>query len=107
MTTRLEVTLKREISVDGEPYTVTLTTAGLKLVPKGRRKGLELQWKDLLSGEHALAVALNATLDSLPERAGGGRSPVRGLHTGQQQSAKSGRKGSPARKRRSRVVGTP
>ncbi|HWI13725.1 MAG TPA: hypothetical protein VNT02_05700 [Burkholderiales bacterium] len=62
MTTRLAGTLKREISVDGKPYTVTLTETGLTLVPKGRRKGLELHWKDLLSGEQALAVALNASL---------------------------------------------
>jgi len=29
---------------------------------KGRRKGQELAWKDLVSGDAALAVALNATL---------------------------------------------
>lgn len=33
-----------------------------KLTPKGRRKGHELRWKDLVSGEAALAVALNASL---------------------------------------------
>lgn len=63
MTTRLEGTLKREIYVDGEPYTIILTPLGLRLVPKGRRKGLELNWKDLLSGEQALAAALNASLE--------------------------------------------
>jgi hypothetical protein len=36
---------------------------------KGRRKGLELSWKDLVSGEAALATALNASVakGSLPE----------------------------------------
>ena len=29
---------------------------------KGRRKGLEIRWADLVSGEAALATALNATL---------------------------------------------
>jgi hypothetical protein len=34
----------------------------LKLVAKGKRKGQELAWKDLVSGHAALAVALNASL---------------------------------------------
>jgi hypothetical protein len=35
---------------------------GLKLTLKGRRKGQELKWVDLISGEAALAVALNASV---------------------------------------------
>jgi hypothetical protein len=34
----------------------------MKLVPKGRRKGHEIAWKDLVSGDAALATALNASL---------------------------------------------
>ena len=63
MTTRLESPLKREITVAGEPYTLTLTPDGLKLVRKGRRKGYELSWSALVSGDEALAVALNASLE--------------------------------------------
>lgn len=63
MTTKLEKDLKREIVVKGEPYVVTISPAGLKLVPKGKRKGLELAWKDLVSGDAALAVALRASLE--------------------------------------------
>jgi hypothetical protein len=33
-------------------------------VPKGKRKGHEITWKDLLGGQAALAGALNASLDS-------------------------------------------
>ena len=62
MTTKLEKPLKRELDVNGEPYIVTIMPEGLKIVPKGKRKGLELAWKDLVSGEAALAVALNASL---------------------------------------------
>ena len=62
MVTRLEKPLKREIDVEGEPYVVTISAEGLKVVPKGKRKGQELAWKDLVSGEAALAVALNASL---------------------------------------------
>ena len=60
--TKLEGTLRREISIEGKPYTLTLSPEGLKLTAKGRRKGHELRWKDLVSGEAALAVALNASL---------------------------------------------
>jgi hypothetical protein len=60
--TKLEGTLRREISIDGEPFTLAISPEGLKLTQKGRRKGHELKWKDLVSGEAALAVALNASL---------------------------------------------
>jgi len=62
MATKLEKELKRELEVNGEPYIVTISPEGLKLTRKGRRKGQELAWKDLVSGEAALAVALNASL---------------------------------------------
>ena len=62
MATKLDKTLKREISIGGTPYVVALSPEGLKLVVKGRRKGLELAWKDLTSGDAALATALNASL---------------------------------------------
>jgi hypothetical protein len=62
MTTKLDKPLKREIQVDGKPYMLTITPEGLKLVPKGRRKGQELAWSALVSGEAALATALNASL---------------------------------------------
>jgi hypothetical protein len=63
MTTKLEKTLKREVNVDQETYTLTIAPEGLKLVPKGKRKGVELAWKDLVSGQAALAAALNASLE--------------------------------------------
>jgi hypothetical protein len=62
MTTKLDRDLKREIEIEGKPYTVTLSPLGLKLTEKGKRKGRELLWKDFVSGEAALAVALNASL---------------------------------------------
>jgi len=61
MATRLEKPLKREFEIDGKPYTLTIAPDGLKLVEKGRRNGLELAWKDIVSGDAALAAALNAS----------------------------------------------
>lgn len=62
MTTKLDGSLKREIQIGGTPYTLTITPQGLTLVLKGKRKGLELEWSALVSGEAALATALNASL---------------------------------------------
>jgi len=65
MTTKLEGPLRREIDIQGEAYTLTIDADGLKLVPKGRRKGLELQWTALVSGDAALAAALQGSLETL------------------------------------------
>jgi hypothetical protein len=62
MTTKLEKDLKREILIENEPYILTISPTGLKLTPKGKRKGQELTWASLVSGEAALATALNASL---------------------------------------------
>jgi hypothetical protein len=45
----LERTLKREVVIDGAPYTVTLSPLGVKLVPKGFRKGRAVSWRALLA----------------------------------------------------------
>ena len=63
MPTKLEKPLKRELDIGGAPHVLTITPESLKLVPKGKRKGLELAWKDLVSGDAALAVALRASLE--------------------------------------------
>ena len=63
MTTRLDKELKRSIDIDGLGYTVIIGPEGLRLTEKGRRKArVELAWKDLVSGEAALAVALRASV---------------------------------------------
>lgn len=65
MTTTLDGPLRREVDVDGVAYTLTLDPYGLKLVQKGRRKGLELRWSALVNGDAALAAALQGSLESL------------------------------------------
>ena len=62
MTTLLDKTLKREVRIRDRSYIVTLTPLTLKLTPKGKRKGLELDWESLVSGEAALAAALSASV---------------------------------------------
>lgn len=64
MTTKLQRPFKRELDVNGEKYTLTLDPDGLKLVAKGRRKGIELKWEALVGGDAALATALNASVEA-------------------------------------------
>lgn len=49
MATKLEKTIKRELEIDGQPYTVTISPDGVKLTQKGFRKGSELSWRALLA----------------------------------------------------------
>ena len=62
MATKLDKRLKRELEIHGKPYILTISPQGFTLVRKGKRKGYELQWEAFVSGETALATALNATL---------------------------------------------
>jgi len=68
--TVLDKELKRQVTVDGSDYTVALDPEGIRLTGKGKRKPeVELRWRDLLSGEAAMAVALNASLAKKPHAA--------------------------------------
>jgi hypothetical protein len=60
--TPLDKPLRRALTIDEVAYTLTIDPEGLKLVAKGKRKGLALSWKDLVSGDAALATALQASL---------------------------------------------
>lgn len=62
MATRLDNTIKRELDVDGRPYTVSISPAGIRVVPKGGRKGREISWAALLSGEAELDRDLKLSL---------------------------------------------
>lgn len=62
MTTKLDAPLKRELELGGAAYTLTVGPQGMSLTLKGRKKGFELAWRDLVSGDAALANALNASL---------------------------------------------
>ena len=56
MTTRLTDPLRREIEIDGEPYTILLTPTGVRLSRKRFREGRIVTWRalrDLGELEHA------------------------------------------------------
>lgn len=62
MATRLDKTIKRELELDGKLYTVSVGAEGIKVVPKGGRKGHEISWASLLSGDVELRRDLNMSL---------------------------------------------
>ena len=68
MTTRLDKPIRREIEIDERPYTLTVDPDGLRLVEKGRRKGVELRWNELVNGDAALAAGLSASLQAIGAR---------------------------------------
>jgi hypothetical protein len=89
VTTVLDKELRRQVTVDGVAYTVALDPEGFRLIGKGRRKPeVQLLWRDLLSGEAAMAVALNASLGT------------------NRTSATSAEAESPAGKRKTKTRGT-
>ena len=45
MATKLERTIRREITIDGEAYTVAISPDGLRLTKKRFRSGVEMSWK--------------------------------------------------------------
>ena len=63
--TRLDKPLKRELKLKEDAYVLTLDPDGFKLTRKGRRKGIEIAWQDLVSGDAAMTAALNASVGRL------------------------------------------
>ncbi|MCL1527510.1 hypothetical protein A7D16_19695 [Xanthomonas nasturtii] len=60
--TPLDKSLRRELQIGEQAYTLVIDPQGLKLVEKGKRKGVALRWDALVSGDAALASALQASL---------------------------------------------
>ncbi|MFO1454976.1 MAG: hypothetical protein U1F18_01910 [Steroidobacteraceae bacterium] len=48
MVTKLERPVRREVRIGQKPYVVTIMPDRLRLAIKGRRKGQEIPWEDLV-----------------------------------------------------------
>ncbi len=64
MTTKLSGILKREIELDGEPFVLTITEEGVMITPKGRRKGQQMSWRSLWTGDAELAHQLRVSVEA-------------------------------------------
>jgi hypothetical protein len=51
MATKLDKTIKRELELEGKLYTVAISPEGVKVTPKGARKGHEVSWSTLVGGD--------------------------------------------------------
>ena len=67
MATKLDKTIKRELELDGKLYTVAISPEGVKVTPKGARKGQEISWSTIVSGDAGLRRDLNASIDAYQE----------------------------------------
>lgn len=65
MTTALDRPIKRELELDGTRYTITISPDGIKVTEKGKRKGQEITWRDIVSGDAALRRDLSLSVDAL------------------------------------------
>ena len=64
MTAKLDGLLKRELQLGDETYTVSMSPEGVKISLKGKRKGREISWETLLSGDAELTQQLKMSLDA-------------------------------------------
>ncbi|MFN2566649.1 MAG: hypothetical protein ABR499_16755 [Gemmatimonadaceae bacterium] len=64
MATKLDKSIKRELDLDGKLYTVTIAPDGVKVVEKGKRRGQEIPWRSIISGDAALNESLKISVDA-------------------------------------------
>jgi hypothetical protein len=60
--TKLDKPIRRELLVGDKSYTLMIDPTGLKLTEKGRRKGIEIKWAQVINGDAGLAAALQASV---------------------------------------------
>ncbi|CAN5322773.1 hypothetical protein BH23GEM2_BH23GEM2_01720 [soil metagenome] len=64
MATKLEKPIKRELEIDGTAYMITISPEGVKVTQKGYRKGQEISWRSIVSGDATLNEQLNVSADA-------------------------------------------
>ena len=66
MTAKLDKTIKRELELDRQLYTIAIAPEGIKVTEKGRRNGPEMSWRSFISGD----ASLNRGFENLRRRHG-------------------------------------
>ena len=67
MATKLDKALKRELVIGDQPYTVTISPEGIKVVEKGKRNGHELSWNSIVTGDAKLSHDLQTSVEASAE----------------------------------------
>lgn len=65
MPTKLDKTIRREIEIDGEPFTISISPEGLRLTKKRFRSGVALSWKTLWTRHGGEALSLPESSEQL------------------------------------------
>lgn len=65
MAVKLEKSIKRELEMDGKSYTIQIAPEGIKVTEKGKRKGREISWRSIISGDAQLSEDLKLSIDAL------------------------------------------
>jgi hypothetical protein len=68
MATKLDKPIRRELERAGVLFTVTISPDGIRVVEKGKRKGRELTWDAIISGEAELEQALRVSVEATREK---------------------------------------
>ena len=53
-----------EIEIDGQAYIAAISPEGVKVTKKGFRKGNEISWRQIISGDANLSADLSASVDA-------------------------------------------
>lgn len=61
----LDRPIKREVSIAGEPHTLTLGPDSVTIVRKGRRKGVCVTWASLVEGTPQLRLDLARSIEAV------------------------------------------
>lgn len=63
MATKLDKTIRREIEIDGESFTIAISPEGLRLTKKRFRSGVAISWKALWARHDGEASSLPEATD--------------------------------------------
>lgn len=64
----LDKPIRREVSIEGNPYTLTLDGDGVTVVKKGGRKGFTVTWASLVEGDPQRQLDLLRSLEAVQRR---------------------------------------
>lgn len=65
MPTKLDKTIRREIEIDGERFTIAISPEGFRLTKKRFRSGVALSWKTLWARHGGEALSLPESSEKL------------------------------------------
>ena len=64
----LDKPIRREVRIEGNPYTLTLDADGVTVVRKGGRKGFTVTWASLVEGDPQRQLDLMRSLEAVQPR---------------------------------------